>query len=132
MALPAQPGAAPRGHAPRLSALGLAVSITMLAAACGGAAAGDGGGVGGGGGNGSDDTVISQVSADFGTSMVSATMDGDTLKIVLVDGAGEGMAKLFMCANVEPHLKAAGLAGTKVVISEKSGKQLATEAVCGH
>ena len=62
--------------------------------------------------------------------MVSAVDDNGTLKITLVNGAGSGMAKLFMCSNVKPRLKAAGLDNVKVVIVEESGLQLATEADC--
>ena len=45
--------------------------------------------------------------------MVSATVEGDTLKITLIDNASAAMARLFMCSNVVPHLKDAGLAGSK-------------------
>ena len=129
MALPAQPGGAPRGRATRILTLG--VLTALLVAACGGAAAnGDGGG--GGGGGAAYDTVIGQVTTDFGTSMVSAKVEGDTLKITLIDNASAAMARLFMCSNVVPHLKAAGLDGTKVVIVAQSGTQLSTQADCPH
>jgi hypothetical protein len=129
MALPAQPGGAPRGRASRVLAFG--VATTILLAACGGVAAGGDGG-GGGGGNAAYDTVITQVTTDFGSSMVSATVEGDTLKITLIDNASAAMAKLFMCSNVVPHLKDAGLAGSKAVIVSKSGTQLSTQADCPH
>jgi hypothetical protein len=130
MALPAQPRGAPRGRASRTLILGVVTAI--LLAACGGAAAGgDGGGGGGGGGGGAAyDTVISQVTTDFGTSMVSATVEGDTLKITLIDNASAAMARLFMCSNVVPHLKDAGLAGAKALIVSRSGAQLSTQADC--
>lgn len=123
-------GRVPRRRSPHLLAWGLATA--MLVAACGGGATADGGGGGGGGGgdNGAYDPVIAQTQAAFGTSMVSGTVENGTLKITLVNGAGAAMAKLFMCANIKPYLKAANLADTKVVIVEQSGAQLATEAVC--
>jgi hypothetical protein len=116
--------------------MSLAMAAGIFATACGGAAAGaDGGGGGGGGGGGSNpayDTVIQQTQAAFGTSMVAGSAEGDTLKITLIDGAGAGMARLFLCANVEGFLKAAGLDSSKVVIVTQSGTQLATEADCKH
>jgi hypothetical protein len=130
MALPAQPGGAPRDRAPLI--LVLAAVTAILLSACGGAAAGGDGGGGGGGGGGSAayDTVITQVTSDFGTSMVSATVEGDTLKITLIDNASSAMARLFMCSNVVPHLKDAGLGGSKAVIVARSGTQLSTQADC--
>ena len=114
--------------------LALTLAIGLVAAACGGSAAaeGSGGGSGGGGGgdNGAYDSVIAQTQAAFGTSMVSGTVENGVLKITLVNGAGAGMAGLFMCSNIRPYLKAANLADTKVVIVDQSGAQLATEAVC--
>jgi hypothetical protein len=105
---------------------GWLAAVAIILAGCGGTT--DGGG--GGGGNGAYDAVIPLIQRDFGSSMVGATVEGDTLKITLVNGAGVAMAKLFMCANVRPRLKDAGLENTKVVIVEQSGTQLATEAVC--
>ena len=120
----------PRGIRHRRSAvLALLTAATIIITACGGTA--DGGGGGGGGGNGAYDAVIPLIQRDFGTSMVGATVEGDTLKITLVNGAGVAMAKLFMCANVKPRLKEAGIENSKVVIVEQSGTQLATEAICG-
>lgn len=105
---------------------GWLAAVAIILAGCGGTT--DGGG--GGGGNGAYDAVIPLIQRDFGSSMVGATVEGDTLKITLVNGAGVAMAKLFMCANVRPRLKDAGLENSKVVIVEQSGTQLATEAVC--
>ena len=105
---------------------GWLAAVAIILAGCGGTT--DGGG--GGGGNGAYDAVIPLIQRDFGSSMVGATVEGDTLKITLVNGAGVAMAKLFMCANVRPRLKDAGLENTKVVIVEQSGTQLVTEAVC--
>jgi hypothetical protein len=131
MPLPASDGSARRRGSERLLSLGLAASLLLVACAGGGADnPGGGGGGGGGGGNGAYDPVIAQIQSSFGNSMVSGTVDAGTLKIVLITGAGEGMAKLFMCANVKPYLKAANLADTKVIISDQSGVVLATEAVC--
>ena len=110
----------------------LLLGALVLLAACGGVGPDNpgGGGGGGGGGNGAYDPVIAQIQSSFGNAMVSGTVDGGTLKIVLITGAGEGMAKLFMCSNVKPYLKAANLADTKVIISDQSGAVLATEAIC--
>ncbi len=113
--------------------LALSLAMGLVAAACGGSAAAEGsgvGGVGGGGDNGVYDPVIAQIQAAFGTSMRSGTVENGVLKITLVNGAGAGMAGLFMCSNIKPYLKAANLADTKVVIVDESGAQLATEAVC--
>jgi hypothetical protein len=98
-----------------------------VAAGCGESGSG---GNGGGGGSGAFNAVIPLIQNDFGTSMVSASAEGDTLTITLVNGASAAMAKLFMCANILPRLKTAGLENSKVVIVEQSGTQLATEAVC--
>lgn len=122
-----------RGRALRVVAV--AAVIALLLAACGGGAAGASGGDGGGGGGGADngayDQVIQQTQAAFGNSMLSATVEaGPTLRITLVDIAGKGMAKLFLCSNIKGFLKTAGLASTKVVIVLKSGTQLATDADC--
>ena len=124
------PTAASRSAVPRRAGrlAILAVGAGLLATACGGPSA-DAGGPGGGGG-GAYEAVIPLIKSDFGTSMVSAVDDNGTLKITLVNGAGSGMGKLFMCANVKPRLKAAGLDNAKVVIVEESGLQLATEADC--
>lgn len=115
----------------RRSLAGRLATVVLIAvsvvAACGGTSA-DGGG--GGGGGGSFDAVVPLIAKDFGTSMISAADDNGTLKITLVDGAGQGMAKLFMCANVRPRLKEAGMPDAKVVIVEQSGTQLSTEADC--
>lgn len=100
-----------------------------VAAGCGESTSG---GNGAGGGNSAFNAVIPLIQSDFGTSMVSASAEGDTLTITLVSGASAGMAKLFMCANILPRLKAAGLENSKVVIVEQSGTQLATEAVCAR
>ena len=127
----ASTGAALRAR--RLRAARLAVIVLIagtLLAACGGSSADGGAGGGGAAGGGSFEAVIPLIAKDFGTAMVSAADDNGTLKITLVDGAGSGMAKLFMCANVRPRLKEAGLDGAKVVIVEQSGKQLSTEADC--
>ncbi len=133
MPSPPAPERLRRRRSPTLLALTLAMGL--LAAACGGSAAADGSGGGGGGGgggvdNGAYDSVIAQTQAAFGTSMVSGTVENGVLKITLVNGAGAGMAGLFMCSNIKPYLKAANLADTKVVIVDQSGAQLATEAVC--
>jgi hypothetical protein len=109
--------------------LGLTVAAGLLVGACGGTAAGA---VDGGDANPAYDTVILQTQAAFGNSMVAGSAEGDTLKITLVDGASAGMAKLFMCANVQASLKSAGLEGSKVLIVDQSGTQLATEADCKH
>lgn len=130
MAMPAAASSAPLRRSARLASL--AVAAGMLVAACGGAAAGAAGGAGGGGTNPAYDTVIQQTQAAFGTSMVAGRAEGDTLKITLIDGAGAGMARLFLCANVESFLKTAGLESSKVVIATQSGTQLATEADCRH
>jgi hypothetical protein len=131
MSSPLAPGRVPRRRSTALLALSLATGL--LAAACGGSATADGAGGGGGGGggdNGAYDPVIAQIQSSFGTSMVSGTVENGVLRITLVNGAGVAMAKLFMCSNIKPFLKAANLADTKVVIVEQSGTQLATEAVC--
>jgi hypothetical protein len=119
-----------RGRALRVVAVGAV--IALLLAACGGGAPGASpGDAGGGADNGAYDQVIQQTQAAFGTSMLSATVEaGPTLRITLVDIAGKGMAKLFLCSNIEGFLKTAGLASTKVVIVLKSGTQLATDADC--
>jgi hypothetical protein len=106
--------------------LGWMAAVSVVLAGCGGTANGGGGG----GGNGAYDAVIPLIQRDFGTSMVGAKVEGDTLTITLVDRAGVSMAKLFMCSSVEPRLKDAGLGSSKVIIVEESGTQLATEAVC--
>ncbi len=129
MPSPLAPGRVPRRRSTVLLALSLATGL--LFAGCGGSTAADGGGGGGGGGdNGVYDPVIAQIQSSFGTSMVSGTVENGVLKITLVNGAGAAMAKLFMCSNIKPFLKAANLADTKVIIVEQSGTQLATEAVC--
>ena len=115
-------------RAARLSVLAAAVIV----AGCGGTAAGGSDGAGGGGGNGAFDAVIPQIQSDFGTSMVASSVDGDTLTITLVNGAGADMAALFMCSRIKPRLKAAGLADRKVMIVDQAGTQLATEAVCAR
>ena len=125
MASTAASRSAVRRRAGRLAIL--VVGAGLLATACGGPSA-DAGGPGGGGG-GAYEAVIPLIKSDFGTSMVSAVDDNGTLKITLVNGAGSGMGKLFMCANVNPS-EAAGLDNVKVVIVEESGLQLATEADC--
>jgi ABC-type glycerol-3-phosphate transport system substrate-binding protein len=122
------PKRVPRRRSTALLALSLAMGL--LAAACGGSATAAGSSAGGGGDNGVYDPIIAQIQAAFGTSMVSGSVENGVLKITLVDGAGAGMAGLFMCSNIKPYLKAANLADTKVVIVEQSGAQLATEAVC--
>ena len=114
----------------RAARLGWLAALVIVLVGCGDSSAAGGGG--GGGGNGAYDAVIPLIQKDFGNSMVGATVEGDTLKITLIDGAGAAMAKLFMCANVEPRLKDAGLQDSKVLIVEQSGAQLATEAVCKH
>lgn len=129
MPSPLAPKRVPRRRSTALLAMGLALGL--LTGACGGsatAAGSDGGG--GGGDNGVYDPIIAQIQAAFGTSMVSGTVENGVLKITLVNGAGEGMAGLFMCSNIKPYLTAANLADTKVVIVDQSGAQLATEAVC--
>jgi hypothetical protein len=126
MAIATPPHDPLRGTA-RLASFALAVSL--FAVACGGAAADDPGG-GGGGSDAAYQTVIQQTQAAFGTSMLAGSVEGDTLKITVVDGAGDGMARLFLCSNVEGFLKAAGLEGSKVVIVTQSGTQLATDADC--
>ena len=120
-----------RARLRRAAWLGWLAALAIVLVGCGDSSAAGGGG-GGGGGNGAYDTVIPLIQKDFGNSMVGATVEGDTLKITLIDGAGVAMAKLFMCANVEPRLKDAGLQDSKVLIVEQSGTQLATEAVCRH
>ena len=119
-----------RGRALRVVAVGAV--IALLLAACGGGAPGASAGDGGGGAdNGAYDQVIQQTQAAFGNAMLSATVEaGPTLKVTLVDIAGKGMAKLFLCSNIKGFLKTAGLASTKVVIVLKSGTQLATDADC--
>jgi hypothetical protein len=82
------------------------------------------------GGNAAYDPVIAQAQAAFGTSMISGSATADTLNITLVTGAGTGMAKLFLCSNVEGYLKAAGLGSSKVLIVDQTGVTLATEADC--
>ncbi len=130
MPLPASDRSARRRRSARLLSLGLAAGLLLAACGGGGADNPGGGGGGGGGGNGAYDPVIAQIQSSFGNSMVSGTVENGTLKIVLITGAGEGMAKLFMCSNVRPYLKAANLADTKVIISDQSGAVLATEAIC--
>lgn len=98
-----------------------------VAAGCGESASQ---GNGGGGGSTAFNAVIPLIQNDFGTSMVSASAEGNTLTITLVSGASVAMAKLFMCSRILPRLKTAGLEGSKVVIVEQSGTQLASEAVC--
>ncbi len=123
---------------PHLGPVGRLIVLTVCAAALIGAcgetagAAGEGGN-GGGAANPAYDTVIAKIGTDFGTAMISAEAQGNNLKITMVNGAGTGMAGLFMCAYVEPDLQAAGLdTTTKVVIVDQTGAQLATEAVCKH
>ena len=117
---------ADRLRAGRLAALCLVVLIAV--AACGGTAAGGGGG--GGGATGAD-TVISETQAAIGTSMIGGTVDGTTITITLIDGFGEGGAKLFMCSQVTKSLAANDPTGTlTVVMVEKSGTQLASSADC--
>ena len=104
-----------------------------LLVACGGAADGanGGGGGGGGGANGAYQQVIDQTQAAIGNAMISATVeDGPTLKITMDDIASKGMARLFLCSNIKGFLKTAGLENTKVVMVQKSGAQLATDADC--
>ena len=113
---------------PRRAAWLSVLAAAVIAAGCGGTA--DGGGNGAGDDNGAFDTVIPLIQKDFGTSMVASSVDGDTLTITLVNGAGADMAALFMCSRIKPRLKAAGLADRKVVIVDQAGTQLATEAVC--
>lgn len=130
MARPVLIGSPHVGRAGRLTLLIACAAI--LVGACGGTAgAADDSGAGGGAANPAYDAVIAKIGSDFGTSMIAAEAQGDTLKITIVNGAGTGMAGLFMCAYVEPDLKAAGLdTTTKVVIVDQTGTQLATEAVC--
>jgi hypothetical protein len=104
------------------------VWIALLVAACGGSAAGGGGGGGGGGPNW--DAIIAETQAAFGTSMVSGTVEADTLKITLVKGFGPGGAKLFMCANVKQILAKYGATGVNVVMVDTDGTQLSTMADC--
>ncbi len=109
--------------------LALGFALVVLLAACGGTAAGAGGA--GGGGNGNYDTVIAQSQVAFGNSMVAGTVEnGDTLRITLTEATGSNMAKLFLCSNVKDALKAAGLGGSKVIIVDTAGTQLATQADC--
>lgn len=115
---------------PRRATWLIGLVAAVIVAGCGGTAAGGGDGGGGGPGDGAFDAVIPKIQSDFGTSMVGSSVDGNTLTITLVSGASAGMARLFMCANIEPHLKAAGLADSKVIIVDQTGAQLATEAVC--
>ena len=129
MARPVPIGSPHLGRAGRLM---IVIACAIVLAACGeSAGAGAAGDGGGGAANPAYDTVIAKIGADFGTAMLSAEAQGDTLKITMINGAGSGMAELFMCAYVEPDLQAAGLdTTTKVVIVDQTGAQLATEAVC--
>jgi hypothetical protein len=106
---------------------GAIACLALLVAACGGSAAG-GGGDGGGGPNW--EAIIAETQAAFGTSMVSGTVEGDTLKITLVKGFGPGGAKLFMCANVKQILAKYEATGVSVVMVDTDGTQLATMADC--
>lgn len=127
MALPASPmPTAPRRRQATLLPLGL---IAAIVAGCGGSASGSGGG-GGGTGSAGYDQVIGETQQAFGNAMTAGSVVGDTLKITLIDGAGPGMAKLFLCGNIRTFLKDAGLGASKVVIVEQSGAQLATLNDC--
>jgi len=127
MALPASPPTAPRRRPATLLPLGL---IAAIVAGCGGSASGSGGGGGGGTGSAGYDQVIGETQQAFGNAMTAGSVVGDTLKITLIDGAGTGMAKLFLCGNIRTFLKDAGLGASKVVIVEQSGAQLATLDDC--
>lgn len=102
------------------------VSIAFVVAACGGSAAGGGDGAGGP----NWEAIIAETQAAFGTSMVSGTVEGDTLTITLVKGFGPGGAKLFMCANVKQILAKHGATGAKVVMVDTEGRELSTMADC--
>jgi hypothetical protein len=127
MALPASLTPTARRRRPAtLLPFGLIVAIV---AGCGGSASGSEGG-GGGAGSASYDKVIAETQQAFGNTMTAGSVEGDTLKITLSDGAGAGMAKLFLCGNIRTFLKDAGLGSSKVVIVEQSGAQLATLDDC--
>ncbi len=104
----------------------VAACVAVVLAACGGNAAGSGGG----GGGPNWDAIIAETQEAFGTSMVSGTVEGDTLKITLVKGFGPGGAKLFMCANVKQILAKYGATGVNVVMVDTDGTQLSTMADC--
>lgn len=127
MALPASPTpTASRRHPATLLSLGL---ILAIVAGCGGSASGSEGG-GGGTGSAGYDQVIGQTQQAFGSSMTAGSVEGDTLKITLIDGAGKGMARLFLCGNIKGFLTDAGLGASKVVVVQQSGAQLATLDDC--
>lgn len=62
--------------------------------------------------------------------MTGSVENGDTLKITLQNGAGTGMAKLFLCGHFVGFLRDAGLGGSKVLIVEESGKTVAIDKDC--
>lgn len=115
----------PRPSTGQVALVAALVGIALAIAGCGGNAAG------GGGGGGPDwQAIIAETQAAFGTSMVSGSVEGETLKITLVKGFGPGGAKLFMCGNVKEILAKHGATGVEVVMVDTEGRQLATMADC--
>ena len=117
------PAAAPRDTPTRIG-FSVVLATCVLASGCGGGSTA-------GGGSGGYEQVLDRTRVTFGTTMIAGTVEnGDTLKITLQNGAGTGMAKLFLCGQIVGFLRDAGLAGSRVLIIEESGKTIATDKDC--